>query len=63
MLATRLEIMSHDISIIDCGGKFNLKLYMEVLNAFQVRYIVIHDVDPLTVESSDPRYEGQKKCL
>lgn len=62
LLATRLGIMNHEISIIDCGGKFNLKLYMEVLNAFKMHYILIHDIDPITVDSSDPKYEGQKNA-
>lgn len=62
LLATRLGVMNHDISIIDCGSKFNLKLYMEVLNAFEMRYIVIHDIDPISVDSSDPKYEGQKNA-
>jgi len=62
LLATRLEIMNHDISIIDCGGKFNLRLYMEVLNAFQISYIVIHDIDPVTVGQPDRKFETQKNA-
>ncbi|MBA7535416.1 hypothetical protein ES705_27671 [subsurface metagenome] len=61
LLATRLNIFNHDVSIIECGSKFNLKLYIAVLNAFKMRYIVIHDVDPITVEKSDNKYDGQKK--
>lgn len=63
LLASRLRILNHDISIIDCGGKFNLKLYMEVLNSFKINYIVIHDIDPITVDSSDSKYDEQKNTF
>jgi len=47
LLARRIGIFDHSVSIIDCGGKFNLTLYMEVLNAFGISYLVIHDEDPI----------------
>jgi len=47
LVATRLGIFDHTVSIIDCGGKFNLTLYMKVLNAYGIPYIVIHDEDPV----------------
>ncbi len=46
-LATRLGCFDPSISIIDCGSKHNLPLYIKVLNAFGLNYIVIHDEDPL----------------
>lgn len=46
-LADKLDCFNPAISIIDCGSKFNLKLYIAILNAFQIPYFVIHDQDPL----------------
>jgi CRISPR-associated exonuclease Cas4 len=50
LLARHIECFDHRVSIIDCGSKFNLTLYMEVLNAFRIPYLVIHDEDPVDPE-------------
>lgn len=59
MLAHRLEVFDHDVYVLDCGGKFNISLYMEVLNAFGKKYLVVHDVDPVTASPGDSDYESQ----
>lgn len=46
-LADRLEMLDTDVSVIDCGSKFNLPLYIAIANAFQLSYLVIHDEDPM----------------
>lgn len=46
MLARRLGVFSHDVYVVDCGGKNSIPLYVEVLNAFKIPYIVVHDIDP-----------------
>jgi putative ATP-dependent endonuclease of the OLD family len=46
-LATKLDILNHEVSIIDCGSKYNLPLYIAIANAFKLSYVVVHDVDPL----------------
>jgi putative ATP-dependent endonuclease of the OLD family len=46
-LADRLGHHDRQISVIDCGSKHNLPLYLEVLNAFGIEYIVVHDEDPV----------------
>ncbi len=46
-LAEKLECFSPDISIIDCGSKHNLPLYVTIAKAFHIPYVVIHDEDPL----------------
>lgn len=56
-LARRIGCFDHKISIIDCGSKFNLVLFMIVLNAFQIHYFVIHDEDPV---EKDLEVGGQK---
>ena len=46
-LAEKLNCLNPDISIIDCGSKHNLPLYVTIAKAFHIPYIVIHDEDPL----------------
>ncbi len=46
-LAERMDIFDSDVSIIDCGSKFNLPLYIAIAKAFQIPYLVVHDEDPL----------------
>ncbi len=46
-LALLLDCHRQGVSVIDCDGKFNLRLFMEVLNAFKLPYAVLHDLDPL----------------
>lgn len=50
LLAKRLNIFNHEISIIDCMGKYNIKIFMEILNKFNIPYVVIHDEDPIEYE-------------
>jgi putative ATP-dependent endonuclease of OLD family len=46
-LAHKLGCFDQDISIIDCGSKHNLPLYISIANAFDFKYVVVHDEDPL----------------
>lgn len=46
-LATKSGCLDASVSIIDCGSKHNLPLYITILNAFGLHYSVIHDEDPL----------------
>jgi putative ATP-dependent endonuclease of OLD family len=46
-LARKLDCWDPNASVIDCGSKHNLPLYIELLNAFKIPYCVIHDEDPL----------------
>lgn len=46
-LAQKLGCYHSDISIIDCGSKHNLPLYITIANAFSLNYHVLHDEDPL----------------
>ncbi len=47
LLGEKLGVFRLGCSIIDCDGKYNLRLYMEVLNKFGLPYVVLHDEDPL----------------
>lgn len=46
-LAEKLSCYHPAVSVIDCGSKNNLPLYIAILNAFGIRYCVVHDEDPL----------------
>lgn len=46
-LAEKLGCHSEDVSIIDCGSKHNIPLYVAIANAFRLKYVVVHDEDPL----------------
>ena len=46
-LAQKLGCFDSDISVIDCGAKHNLPLYITIANAFKLHYVVVHDEDPL----------------
>lgn len=55
-LSERLGLFKSDVSIIDCGSKFNLPLYIDLLNHFEIPYVVIFDEDPMK-----PPYENPDK--
>jgi CRISPR-associated exonuclease Cas4 len=46
-LAKRRGNFDTEVSLIDCGSKFNLPVYISLLNAFDIPYLVVHDKDPL----------------
>lgn len=46
-LAEKMGVFNPDVSIIDCGSKHNLPLYIAVAQAFEIPYLVIHDEDPV----------------
>jgi CRISPR-associated exonuclease Cas4 len=59
-LAKKLGIFNPDISIIDCGSKHNLPLYIAIAKAFEIPYLVIHDEDPLPDPIPDDWSEDKK---
>lgn len=46
-LAEKMGCLNPDITIVDCGAKHNLPLYVTIANAFRLNYVVVHDEDPL----------------
>ncbi len=46
-LAKKLGCFDPNVSVIDCGSKFNIPLYMTILTAFRIPHCVVHDEDPL----------------
>lgn len=46
-LADKLGRLDPEVSVIDCGSKHNLPLYIAIAEAFQIPHVVVHDEDPL----------------
>lgn len=46
-LAKKIGCIDADVSVIDCGSKHNLPLYIAIANAFRLSYVIVHDEDPL----------------
>lgn len=60
-LAQRLGCYTPDVSIVDCGSKHNLGLYIAIANAFQIQYHVVHDEDPLPDPIPDDWNEEKRR--
>lgn len=61
-LAQKLGVFDPDISIIDCGSKHNLPLYIAIAKAFEIPYLVIHDEDPLPNPIPDEWNDDKRKA-
>ncbi len=46
------NLNTSNISVIECGGKYNLIYFLKILSHFDRPIVLIHDVDPLTEEES-----------
>ena len=42
---TNYSLDGNGVTIIECEGKTGIPIFMEVLNSFQIPYVVIHDTD------------------
>ena len=55
-LAKKLEMFDSEVSVIDCGSKYNLSFYIEIAKKFNIPYLVVHDED----QSSDSNRQNEK---
>ena len=66
-LADRLGLLDSEVSVIDCGSKFNLPFYIELAKAFSIRYLVVHDEDPLPdpvpADWNDDKRQASQTCI
>jgi len=46
-LAEKLGVFDVGVSVVDCGSKFNLSVYMELAGSFGIQHTVLHDEDPI----------------
>jgi predicted ATP-dependent endonuclease of OLD family len=44
-LAKKLGISRYEYTVIDCAGKSNMPLYITLLNAFEIPYVAVYDLD------------------
>lgn len=57
------NLNSNGISIIECGGKYNIVFFMKVLNEFKIPYVVVHDVDPVDPSLTGERLEEARRLF
>lgn len=62
VIAKRLEVFNHSVTLVDCGGNDKIPLYQELLNAFQLPYLVVTDQDPGNEETEKKIVEIQELC-
>ncbi len=48
-----LQVFKYNYTIIDCGGKDNIPLYVELLNKFRREYVVVYDMDHQSSKTAD----------
>ena len=53
LLAKKLDIFRYDYTLIDCGSKDTIPQYINLLNKFRLRYIVVYDKDHQTGKSAN----------
>ena len=52
-LAENLSIYKFEYTVIDCGGKDNIKIYAHLLNKFKLPYVAVYDKDNQSSKNSD----------
>lgn len=52
-LAKRLNLFNLDYTIVDCGGKNNIPIYIKLLNKFSLKYIAVFDKDHQIYKNKD----------
>jgi CRISPR-associated exonuclease Cas4 len=45
MLAKSFDLFRYDFTVIDCGSKDNIPLYISLLNKFKIKYCAVYDKD------------------
>lgn len=58
ILAQRVGCYNENVCIIDCGSKFNIPLYLDILNIFDIQYFVLHDEDPVDDKLEEKNKSG-----
>ncbi len=62
-LAEKMGCHSEDVSVIDCGSKNNIPLYVAIAKAFQLNYVVVHDEDPVPENASGEKKKSMQKTF
>jgi len=53
-LGKEYDLTANNICVVECGGKYNIHIFMRVLNKFEIPYVVLHDVDPINFPEDKP---------
>ncbi len=53
LLARELGVFRYDYTLIDCGSKDNIPLYIKLLNKFQIPYVAVYDRDHQATKGAD----------
>lgn len=61
-IAARLGCLDPNVSVIDCGSKFNLRLYIRLCEAFRIPYAVVFDEDPVQIPIPSDWDDDRKKA-
>lgn len=60
-IANQLGCYDEEVSIVDCGSKNNLPLYISIANAFCLKYVVIHDEDPVPTDCKPEKQDAMQR--
>lgn len=60
LLAKKLDVFRYDYTLIDCASKDTIPQYVNLLNKFQLKYVVVYDKDHQTAKSSDALANADK---
>ncbi len=67
LLAHQLDVFRHEYTIIDCGSKYSIPSYLQLLNKFKITYVAVYDRDhqagksPEAIASADKASERIEK--
>ncbi len=61
-LAEKLGLFDVGVSIVDCGSKFNLGVYMELAGSFEIPHSVVHDEDPIKEGLEGDKLESARRA-
>lgn len=53
LLAKKLGVFKYEYTLIDCGSKDNIPLYVKLLNKFSIPYVAVYDQDHQVQKGAD----------
>lgn len=62
-VARRIGVIDADVSVVACGGKGAIPLYIELLKSFDIPFRVLHDEDPIRAQPGDSDYPSQRRVF
>lgn len=55
LLAKRLKVFRYDYTLVDCGSKDNIPLYVKLMNKFSIPYVAVYDRDHQAHKGDDAK--------